>query len=496
MRTRAAPLCAIVARDTHTRAASVWRATFDLMDSDSLIPTFLAVTGIDDESVAKQYLDITNNDLEYAVTLYMESHPPGTAEATRPDDEELAQRLQQEAYQDNVRDADASIHRHETLVDSFDGPQYPRPSLPTDIFGQGRVGIFNQRFDEELNSYAPEPRYEDEDYDLDDDYDSDEPMVVDSDGEVHDRPQSRRRANRLLRLGELTSTQQRLANLFRPPFDIMAKVDLDTAKKEGRATQKWLLVNIQDSSEFVCQVMNRDFWLNLRIKALVKANFIFLQYQHDSPNGVNYVNFYSVDRFPHLAILDPLTGERVRKWTDGEVLDIDTWLDDVDQFLTQFSLNPQSQNPVVQHEVKFDPDALTEEQQIEYALKQSLGKSADNAISLDSDDEVAAEPAEPVDPFDAIKPQEHTEPAANTTRIQIRFPNGKRVIHKFGVDERVVVLYQWLKHAIASEDYGVGAEDRFILSNGSNRSFKLIEALEQSIAEANLRNASILLEKE
>lgn len=94
---------------------------------DELVSTFLAVTGIEDESTAKQYLEITNNDLEYAVTLYMESNPPANASgqnASHGDDEELAQRLQQEAYGNegsDVREADTNIHRHETLVDSFGG---------------------------------------------------------------------------------------------------------------------------------------------------------------------------------------------------------------------------------------------------------------------------------------------------------------------------------------------------------------------------------------
>ena len=102
---------------------------------DELVSTFLAVTGIEDESTAKQYLEITNNDLEYAVTLYMESNPPANASgqnASHGDDEELAQRLQQEAYGNegsDVREADTNIHRHETLVDSFGGGFTPSPHI-------------------------------------------------------------------------------------------------------------------------------------------------------------------------------------------------------------------------------------------------------------------------------------------------------------------------------------------------------------------------------
>lgn len=519
------------------------------MDADALIPTFLAVTGIEDESVAKQYLQITNNDLEYAVTLYMESNPPqnassGNQHGEDDDDEQLAQRLQQEAYQsgggpggdDDVRQADANIHRHETLVDSFDTgyPQMPHFSRPTDIFGQGRVGIFNQRFgDEEYNRFEELDNDDDED---DEDYpdmeendsDDDEVMVLNSDGEVVESNspplRSARRINRNNRINELTSTQKRLANLFRPPFDIMLKFDLDTAKLQGREDHKWILVNIQDSSEFTCQVLNRDFWSNTQIKSKVKENFLFLQYQHDSPNGVNYTNFYSTDKFPHISILDPLTGERVFKWTDGEVPDIECWLDDVNKFLDKFSLLPNSKNPTVKHEAKFDPDSLTEEQQIEFALKQSMGNSgndAENAIDIDEEesetegngienidkntngdnDESILETDSTQDLFSSVKPINHEEPTTGSiTRIQIRFPNGKRLIHKFDIDnDKVITIYQWLKFILSesnNEEYGLSLQDRFNLSNGSNRSFKFIDSLNLSIGEAELKNASVLLEKE
>ena len=493
---------------------------------DELVSTFLAVTGIEDESTAKQYLEITNNDLEYAVTLYMESNPPANASgqnASHGDDEELAQRLQQEAYGNegsDVREADTNIHRHETLVDSFGGGFTPSPhiSRPGDIFGAGRVGVFNQRYDGEGDEFHFD-RFEElpDDDDDEEEDDDDEVMVLDNDGEVvendRERPRSRRRMNRNDRMSELTSTQRRLANLFKPPFDIMSKIDLDAAKTEGRRLKKWILINIQDSSEFTCQVLNRDFWSQLKIKNVVRDHFIFLQYQHDSPNGTNYKNFYSIDKYPHISILDPLTGERVFKWTDGEIPEADTWLEEVDQFLDKFSLLPNSNNPIINHEAKFDPDALSEEQQIEFAMKQSIidnqtgGTTSDDAIEVDETNQIDASdnnsvPEEEGDKFSSIQTLDHEEPSAgnSVTRMQIRFPNGKRLIHKFDLDEdTVLTVYQWLKYIVANseDEYGLSKDDRFILSNVSNKAKKsLIDSLDSTINEAELKNASILLEKE
>jgi len=477
---------------------------------DQLVPVFLGVTGTTDEATAKQYLELTGGDLDYAVTLYMESHPPPTATGGAPGgasdaDAELARKLQEEAYGD-VREADASVHRHETLVDSFGFGTAPNFDRPGDIFGGGRVGVFNQRFTDEENRY-----YEDrfEELDDDDEYVEDDEennvIVIDSDDDETDRPHqpmSRRARMRNERQEQLTSTQRRLANLFRPPFDLMTVANLDTAKQKGKAEKKWILVNIQDPSEFQSQVLNRDFWSNPQIKNIVKDNFIFLQYQENSPNGMHYKNFYHTTTFPHIAILDSWTGERLRTWKDGEVPDVAKWLQEVEQFLENFSLNPGSQNPIVEHETKFDPDALTEEQQIEFAIKHSLASNGDlatqnNANEQESPVEEVEEP-QSEDPFESIKPVEHVEPSENFTRIQVRFPNGTRLVHKFALTDQVVNLYEWLKFVLqeSPEKYGIEPSERFNLTNSSNRSFKFIESLTCTIDDANLKNASVLLEKE
>lgn len=445
---------------------------------DDAIATFLAFTGSEDSATAKQYLELTGNNVEYAVQLFMES-----GNATHPPDEEVAQQMQQQAYQEqqlpDVRDADANVHRHETLLDSF-GSYGP---VETDMFGLGRVGVFNQRFEELDNDDSVE--------DLDFENDSDEVVEV----------QSRTARLHGSRMAELTSTQRRLAQLFKPPFDLIERTNLDGAKIKGRAEEKWILINIQDPSEFQSQVINRDFWSNAEIKRIVKANFVFLQFQLDLPNGQSYSNFYHLDACPHLAILDPMTGERVYQWTDGSVPDVEDWASDVELFLGKFSLHPHLSNPAVKHEPRFDPDAMTEEQQIEFALRQSIGASAEAAICVDDLDTEQPTDAvvEPLDPFDSITAEDHIEPATGTvTRIQIRFPNGKRLIHKFDFEsDKVRTLYQWLKHVLQTGDaaaYGIEGGDRFTASSVGKP--HLLDLLDDTIGEAGLKNASILIEKE
>ena len=49
------------------------------------------------------------------------------------------------------------------------------------------------------------------------------------------------------------------------------------ARIAGQSSNKWLLVNLQDSTEFSCQVLNRDLWSNEKVKKVIRNNFIFWQ---------------------------------------------------------------------------------------------------------------------------------------------------------------------------------------------------------------------------
>ena len=148
---------------------------------DNNIATFLAFTATEDPAVAKQFLELSGDNVEYAVQLFIESDS-NSNDAT---DEALAQRLQLKAYEDtNVRDADTTVHRHETLEDSFGvfgglGTLYRNQMATLNaMFGRGRTGVFNQRVEELEDS--GDDMYEDEDNDDDEiDYGDEQPEADD-----------------------------------------------------------------------------------------------------------------------------------------------------------------------------------------------------------------------------------------------------------------------------------------------------------------------------
>jgi len=49
------------------------------------------------------------------------------------------------------------------------------------------------------------------------------------------------------------------------------------ARDMGVAVKKWIVVNIQNVSEFSCQCLNRDVWSNAKVKEIIRENFLFLQ---------------------------------------------------------------------------------------------------------------------------------------------------------------------------------------------------------------------------
>jgi hypothetical protein len=111
---------------------------------------------------------------------------------------------------------------------------------------------------------------------------------------------------------------KKLAKIFRPPFGLLFKGSLEEAKASCREEKKWILVNIQDETDFQCLVLNRDVWSDDFIEAVVQCSFVLLQWSVDSPAGRQYVQLYEPGRplaFPYVAVLDPETGALVKTIT-------------------------------------------------------------------------------------------------------------------------------------------------------------------------------------
>ena len=305
--------------------------------------------------------------------------------------------------------------------------------------------------------------------------------------------------------------------MFRPPFELMTRTTWDEAREEGKANEKWILVNIQDPSIFDCQVLNRDIWKNPGVKETVQENFIFMQYSKDDPRGNQYVQYYFQDKdldskYPHIAIVDPRTGEQVKVWSGPPAPKAMDFLMQLHEFLDRYSLKATAKNPVARRKPEpkkeVQVERMTEEQQMEMAMQASLAgeKEArgedpdeltrsvgnlDHSDAEDDDDEDRIDPSDPVHTNGAaasIPPSAfasiattnpHTEPPADpatTTRIQFRHPNG-RVVRRFALSDPVSRIYEWLKATPIEGKEGLAFELIFMQKN-------LIAVVDRSIEQA------------
>jgi hypothetical protein len=310
----------------------------------------------------------------------------------------------------------------------------------------------------------------------------------------------------------------------------MYKGPWDNAREEGREQKKWLLVNIQNGKVFDCQTLNRDLWKDPSVVETVRENFLFLQYDQADVRAEQYLNYYFQDHenhdlYPHIAIVDPRTGEQVKVWS-RETPKAPDFLMQLHEFLDRYSLNNNARNPVAKRkpEAKKEKDVyqMTEEEQLQAAMQASLdtqgteskplkiddpddltrsigdltgegkGKAAvsnnqEDALLIPEDNGQASGSLE--SSFSLIRSDRpHVEPAPGpgVTRIQFRHSAG-RVIRRFNVSDPVLRIYEWLKAEPLEGKEGVAFE---LVAVGKN----LMDLTEATIEQAGLKNGTVMIE--
>ena len=478
---------------------------------DEKISSFVGITSCDPAKAA-QYLSLTEGNLEQAIQLFFDSPnldvggssqaQPSTNSASNPipvdsddsmsdfdapshpqpnteDDEAMARRLQEEMYgagggaaaQDEVR---APMERRtETLVgpgaswgpgddDDDDINAMVQEQLARRRNPATRPGIFNQR-------------------------------TAQSSVWADSSDSSARRRELATATGgasEQSSKMNMLAELFRPPFEIMFQQPWEQARDLGK-------------EEF---------------KDTIRENFIFIQYAKDDPRGTDYMNYYfqnreSADAYPHIAIVDPRTGEQVKVWSGPPIPEAVEFHAQLHEFLDRYSLNPNAKNPVATRKpdnTKKDVGRMTEDEMLQMALQASMGKNEqgpkdddpDALTKADGSGKGKAKAEEPVQaaeeaandsPFAQISSDHpHTEPTATdptvTTRVQFRGGPGRPLVRRFNLSDPVRRIYEWIKAGHPWE--GKEGADFDLSFMGKN----LIELLDTSIQDAGLKGASIMVE--
>ncbi|KAJ3155329.1 hypothetical protein HDU86_004420 [Geranomyces michiganensis] len=305
----------------------------------------------------------------------------------------------------------------------------------------------------------------------------------------------------------------------RPTFNALTK----KVREEGKSAKKWIMLTLNEPSEFASQVLNRDLWrdesefglwelgkkaINLHsglilrsrkpaVQALIKENFVFVYWGTQSPQAREHKTLYPVESYPYFCIIDPITGERMRTW--HRTIKPQEFLEEVHDFLNVHSLYQTSSAPAPKKKKTSKAKTvteMTEDEQLALALAASVQESSsspqpividadDDIVEVDQMDEDTPEPEiQPAKASDAIVGRLNEEPTGpDATRIQFRMPDGTRKVRRFNKSDTVRVLFEYIRADVPE------AKDKpFELMNFRE---PLLGRLSERIDEAKLAGASI-----
>uniref|UniRef100_A0A3B4U1A7 UBX domain protein 7 n=2 Tax=Seriola dumerili TaxID=41447 RepID=A0A3B4U1A7_SERDU len=347
---------------------------------NGLIQQFTAITGAT-ESVGKHMLEACNNNLEMAVTMFLDGG--GIAEEPSTSSSSAAS-SSRAPPSDEVR---APIpQKQDILVE------------PEPLFG------------------VPKRR---------------RPARSIFDGFRDFQTETIRQEQELRNGGTVDKKLSTLADLFRPPIELMHKGSFETAKDCGQLENKWLMINIQNVQDFACQCLNRDVWSNDAVKTIIREHFIFWQVYHDSEEGQRYIQFYKLNKFPYISILDPRTGQKMVEWNQ---LDVASFLEQASGFLAEHGQldGPSCHAPPAKRARSESLIDASEDSQLEAAIRASLQETHYESSNVPeapdsprSEDESDAEPFSDsegpisVDGSDSETPVPHEEKSSTSKHTPV-----------------------------------------------------------------------------
>mmetsp|Transcript_20707 Transcript_20707/g.58072 ORF Transcript_20707/g.58072 Transcript_20707/m.58072 type:complete len:471 (-) Transcript_20707:32-1444(-) len=231
--------------------------------------------------------------------------------------------------------------------------------------------------------------------------------------------------------------------LFAPPaynennpwFQVLQK-----AKEEG----KWILVNIQQAEVFASHTLNRDVWSDDTIKDILQGSFLFWQRDDKSTEGNQFCEYYQCGhQLPHICIVDPRTGRRVRSWDGRKWVESHAAAEYLFGFLDDFSMSksPPSMSPsaspkfVPQEpstnpggDVQFSIDGLSDHATGGQASEAPGPPAASEAVEEPPKEPVCALPEEPAEGVEHLK-------------VSFRMPSGQRVTRRFVPTDTVEQMF-------------------------------------------------------
>jgi hypothetical protein len=291
--------------------------------SDELLSQFLSFTATSSEDVARQYLEMANGDLESAVGLFMEMGGDGgigsggasgiagaiggipgggsgtagvSGAAAGSDDIDAATRqaiaaAQMEGSPQQIRAPDATRTMrlvggdspavgHAALLSAVAGPNAAMmmglgPGDDDDggfrdvqAMGSATWGVADLR--EGVNREAQRRARRDTNRGSGSGNSNDDAVDLDSDDNSDESDDDQQNAH--------PTSAPSLSTMFSPPTHLMHRAGgFQGARNMAKDARRWLLVNVQNDSDFACHALNRDVWRDELVENLVREGFIFWQ---------------------------------------------------------------------------------------------------------------------------------------------------------------------------------------------------------------------------
>lgn len=207
-----------------------------------------------------------------------------------------------------------------------------------------------------------------------------------------------------------------------------------------------------------------------------------------APEGQVYTQRYHVHDYPHIGIIDPRTRRLMWKkegWTQQNPMTAESFAETAMDFCSRHSFDkpPQAPRPpgaaaAASRPTKRPMHEMSEDEQMQAAMRASLqeaggvggGDDDDNEeyeMEDDDDDAVeyvgtsadadskpkAKEEEKPKEPslLDELLGLDVGDEPASGARIQLRMPDGKRVVRKFDASQNVKAIYAFVAVSRVSE---------------------------------------------
>ncbi|KAL8172318.1 hypothetical protein V2J09_024122 [Rumex salicifolius] len=408
-------------------------------DKESMISSFLEIAVGQTADTARQFLQATSWKLEEAIQLFYVGNEGGlaTSSSSFPPAENIAPMDDQNssAPEKDIRNDNAGLGIGDEVR-----PPLPviREALYDDamMYGASRIGLPPRG----SSSVVPFRNFEEE---------MKRPGVWEADQGSS---------------SSLEKPQDNLAALYRPPFDLMFQGSFEKAKVAAASDNKWLLVNLQSTTEFSSHMLNRDTWANEAVAQTIKSNFIFWQVYDDSSEGKKVCTYYKVERAPVVLVIDAITGQKMRLWTG--MIHPDRLLEDL---LPYMEAGPHNHHVSLSHKRPREPspapaqkmpDAPVVSNDEDEELQRAIAASMEGKIVDDksASDEKAAAIAD--NEADAVLPKRHSypplpeEPKADKTllcRVGFRLPDGRRVQRNFLRTDPIQLLWSFCYSQLQNE---------------------------------------------